>query len=263
MDFSKYIFRASELGKIIGASGKLTDGNKTYLKEIFTSAINGTRKQIQSKYFEKGLFAEQSGIDLLNKVIPTFIDSVKNTERKTNEFITGEIDTEKDSIIYDVKNAWDIYTFDKADLTHEYKLQLKGYLWLWQAKQARLFYCLNNTPEHLLISEEKKILFSGTKLDGTYFTTGEDPEYLEQCEEMRKQHTNDFKPLEERFKIWDVYLEDCDIENMKSGITSAREYLNTLWEKREDQIKYNRSLMSSAFIATHDNETNATIIEKI
>jgi hypothetical protein len=257
MDFSKYIFRASELGKIIGASGKLTDGNKTYLKEIFTSAINGTRKQIQSKYFEKGLFAEKSGINLLNKVIPTFIDSVKNTERKTNEFITGEIDTEKESILYDVKNAWDIYTFDKADLTHEYKLQLKGYLWLWEAQQARLFYCLNNTPEHILSSEARKLFYAGN------YVTEESPEYIEDYHELIKQHTHDFKPLEERFKIWDVYLEDCDIENMKSGITSAREYLNTLWEKREEQIKYNRSLMSSAFIATHDNDTNATIIEKI
>ena len=245
MDFSKYIFRASEVGKLFGASGKLTDTNKTYLKELFTSAINGTRKQIQSKYFEKGLFEEQTGIDLLNKIITTFIDSEKNVERKNNGFITGEMDTEKQDIIYEVKNAWDIYTFDKSSLTHEYKWQVKSYLWLWEAQHGRLFYCLNNTPDHILESEARKLLYAGN------YVSDVSPSYVKDCQELRKQHTHDFKPLEERFKIWDVYLDSSDIQQIQLAVITARLYLQELWENREAHLKANRLLMQdSNYIAT-------------
>ena len=237
MDFLQYTFRAHQLGKIISASGKLTDGNKTYLKELFTGAITGTRKEVSSKYFEKGLFEEESGISLLNNTIYKGKLLTKNKERKNNGWVQGECDVIKDSIVYDIKNAWDVFTFENSALTHEYTWQLKCYMWLWEVTNARLFYCLNNTPEHLLIAEERKLFYAGN------YISMENEEYLSDCEMLRKKHNHDSKPLEERFKIWDVNLTAEDIVTIQVAITKAREYLCDLQLDRASRLEYNRNFL--------------------
>lgn len=259
MDFSTYTFRSHQFGKIVGASGKMTDGNKTYLRELFAGAVNNTRKQVSSKYFEKGLFEEESGITLLNQTLYKGKLVTKNKERRNNGWIQGECDTVKDGIVYDIKNAWDVFTFENADLSHEYKWQLKCYMWLWELEDARLFYCLNNTPDHLFESEARKLFYSGN------YISEESPEYIEAYNELKKHHIHDHKPLEERFKLWDVKLEDGDIEKMQVAITNARIYLNELRAKRQEQINANRVLMGlpSASLATPDNDLQTMIVEKI
>ncbi|MDI6963987.1 hypothetical protein QMN65_26050, partial [Escherichia coli] len=77
---------------------------------VYAGAVNGVRKEVTSKYFEKGLFEEQSGIDLLNDTIYKGQLVVKNKERKNNGFIQGECDVIKDGYVYDIKNAWDVFT---------------------------------------------------------------------------------------------------------------------------------------------------------
>ncbi len=238
MNFDNYIFRASALGNIVSKSGKFTDGNKTYIEETFVGAIHNVRKEISSKYMEKGLFEEESGITLLNQTIYPKSILVKNKERKTNDFITGEADCIKDGIVYDIKNAWDKFTFGKSDLTHNYKWQLVGYMWLWEVQPSRLFYCLNNTPEHILVGEERKLFYSGN------FLTFEDKEYLAKCEELRKRHNYDNMKLYERFKLWDVQLLEGDIETLKKSIVNAREYMSQLWLEHEAQILKNKKLMN-------------------
>lgn len=236
--FDNYKFRCHSLGKIVTPSGKLTETSKTYLRQLFFEEIENTRKQISSKYFEKGLFDEQSGITLLNKTLYKGKLLVKNKERKSNDYIIGECDlVAPDEIVYDVKNAWDIFTFQNAQLTHEYTIQLVGYMWLWDKTKARLFYCLNNTPEHLIIQEEKKLFYSGNYL------TMEDETYINDCIELRKQHNYDNKPLEERFKVFEVNAETLPIDKIISCINAARKFLNELDEERNRMIQVNRELM--------------------
>lgn len=258
MNWNTYKFRCSALGKIVSKSGKLTDTNKTYLNELFIGETYGTRKEISSKYFEKGLFEEESGITLLNKTLFKGKLLVKNKERKSNEYIHGECDFIKDGVVFDIKNAWDLFTFGKASLTWDYQWQLVGYMMLWGVDESALFYCLNNTPEHILMDEEKRMFYSQRK-----WISFEDPEYLEACENLRKKHNYDSMLLEERFKVFRLLNSEDAIEELIESVTNARKYLQNLQNENDNRIKENKSLMSVGFLAHYDSDVNATIIEKV
>lgn len=257
--YDNYEFRCSALGKIISKSGKLTQTNLTYIQECFIGDIHNVRKEIGSKYFEKGVFCEEDGISLLNNTLYKGRLLVKNKERKHNGWIHGEADNiAPDAIVYDIKNAYDRFTFGKADLSHEYEWQLKGYCFLWGLKAARLFYCLNNMPDHLLVDEERKLFYKGGYL------TYESPEYLKACEELRAFHNYDKMELWERFKVWDVNYAEEDEKKIKSAVAEARKVMNDLYDQHLNTISRNKSLMGlepSLMIAHHDPEVTATIIE--
>lgn len=259
MNFDNYEFRCSALGKIMSAKDELTQSNKTYLQELFIGEVYGVRKEITTKYFEKGNLTEQDGLTLLQKTLYPKNLLLKNTERKHNGFIHGETDCiPPDGIVYDIKNAWDLFTFGKAYLTTDYEWQLRGYMWLWNKKNARLFYCINNMPESLLVDEEKKIFYQN------HFISYEDKEYQAMCEEMRAKHNYDKMELWERFKVWNVSHSEEMIEKLKGRIKKCRHYLNELWTEHQDHLLENRALMSpTAMIAEYDAEMNATIINEI
>lgn len=256
MNFDNYKFRCSALGKIVSKSGKFTDGNKTYIEEVFNGEVYNVRKEITSKYFEKGLFEEESGITLLNKTLYQKSIIVKNKERRTNDWIHGEADCIKDGIVYDIKNAWDKFTFAKADLTHDYNYQLIGYMWLWELDKARLFYCLNNTPDHIFESEARKMLYTGN------FISEESPEYIEAYNNLKAKHIHDSMPLEQRFKVWDISRSEEQIEVLKKSITMARNYMNELWNDRQATIQKNRELMGldSQLLTIHDSQLPKTVL---
>ena len=236
-NFNSYIFRCSSLGKIMSAKGELTQSNKTYLGELFTEVMEGRRKEISSKYFEKGNFMEEDGIGMINENIYPNDLIVKNKVRKTNEWISGECDAIHKGIVWDIKNAWDVFTFGKADLTDAYEWQGRGYMWLWSAEIFRLFYCINNMPEHLICEEEKKMFYQHS------FISPEDEEYQNLCLELRAFHNYDSKPVYERFKIWEIRHEAEQIEKLKVKITKCREYLNSLLADQNTRIEYNKKLM--------------------
>lgn len=257
MDFSNYKFRCSALGNIVSKSGKFTDGNKTYIKDVFIGEIYGVRKEAYGKALEKGKYCEEDGITLLNKAIYPNGIVIKNKYRKSNDFIHGEMDAMKDGIVYDIKNAYDLFTFGKADLTHDYKWQLIGYMWLWGATSGRLFWCLNNMPEHLLIQEERSLFY---KNPGKYLTTESD-DYIQDCDELREAHNYSKMQIWDRFKVYDVPFSLDDIENLKKSITQAREYMSELYKEHHKMIEKNKSFHTSVVTAHYDNSLNATIIE--
>lgn len=243
MDFTNYKFRCSALGKLVSKSGKFTDGNKTYVQEVFAGEIHQTRKEVTSKYFEKGLFEEESGITILQNTLYKNQLILKNKERKSNDFIHGEADCIVNGTVYDIKNAWDAFTFENSELTHDYKWQLIGYAWLWNLNNAALFYCLNDTPEHLILDEEKKLFYRCN------YGTFENEDFIKDCEILRQKHTHSHKPLEERFKIWDFKVTDEEKEQLVPAILNARKYLKELQDERNFRIEKNRSLMGKLKIA--------------
>lgn len=259
--FSDYKFRCSGLGGIVSKSGNFTDGNKTYIEEVFIGEIEGVRKEAYGKALEKGKWCEQDGVKMLQDTIYKGSLVVKNKVRRHNDFIRGECDVFKNGIVYDIKNAYDRFSFGKAELSHNYYWQLVGYMWLWEAEQSRLFYCLNNMPDHLLVAEEYSLFY---KNKGKYLTM-ESEDYLKDCEELRKAHNYDNKPVYEKFKVWDVPRLESDIENLKSAIGKARGYMNDLYDEHLAMIENNQRLMGlepSVILAHHDPEVNATIVEK-
>lgn len=238
MDFTKQKFRCSALGKIVSKSGKLTDGVKTYLQEVFISEVYGVTKDVNSKYFEKGKYCEEEGITLLNECLYPNNILVKNKERRSNEYIHGEDDTcFKSEIVWDIKNAYDLFTFGKADLSWDYEWQVKGYAWLRKVKKCGLFYCINNMPEHMLQDEERRIFYSGK-----FFST-EDKEYERLCNEMRARHNYDNMPRWERFKAWEMLFSKEDKERIIESTEIARKYLCELWKVHSEMISENQKRM--------------------
>jgi hypothetical protein len=153
-------FRASSLAEIMtdGKSGGLSVGAKTHIQQLAKEFVYGYDKRITSKYMDKGIQVEDQSIELLNSVL--FTDYKKNTERKENDWITGECDIFTGQMIYDIKSSWSLDTFpvlasQGEDKTYEW--QLRAYMWLWNVDKAAIAYCLVNTPEELVGYENPAI----------------------------------------------------------------------------------------------------------
>src|SRR3546814_17941345 len=80
-------------------------------------------------------------IELYNSVF--FTDHKKNTERRTNDWITGECDIFDGRTIKDIKSAWSLATFPKTPASaHDsgYEWQGRAYMWLWGAEEFELAF---------------------------------------------------------------------------------------------------------------------------
>ena len=151
-------FRCSSLGKLMTeprskSEGVLSVGAKTYIRELAAQEIFGVDFEISSKYLEKGIEVEGDSIDLLNSV--RGLSLMKNAERRSNDFITGECDLfdAEAKRGHDIKSSWSIATFpitvaDCEDRIYEW--QMRGYMALWDADEWEVNYCLVDTPDRLI-----------------------------------------------------------------------------------------------------------------
>ena len=154
-------FRCSSLGKLMTeprskSEGPLSVGAKTYIRELAAQEIFGVEFEISSKQIEKGIEVEGDSIDLLNSV--RGLSLVKNVERRSNDFITGECDLfdAEAKRGHDIKSSWSIATFPitVADCEDKlYEWQMRGYMALWDAEEWEVNYCLVDTPERLIAFE--------------------------------------------------------------------------------------------------------------
>lgn len=156
------IMRASSLGKIMtepkDKNEILSVGAKTYIKDLAKEFVYGFEQKITSKYMDKGLIVEDESIQLYNDVF--FTNYKKNTERKTNEFLTGECDIFTGNEIIDIKSSWDLTTFPcfKDDgINKDYEWQGRAYMMLWDVNKFKLAYCMVDTPEELLKFEQEEL----------------------------------------------------------------------------------------------------------
>lgn len=152
------LFRCSSIGKLMTEpktlkEGPLSVGAKTYIRELAAQEIFGVDFEISSKYLEKGNIVESDSIALLNRV--RGLDLAKNTERRSNEWLTGECDLFDVSRRrgHDLKSPWSVATFpiceaDCADKLYEW--QMRGYMALWDADEWEVNYALVDTPENLI-----------------------------------------------------------------------------------------------------------------
>ena len=149
--------RSSALGKIMTNPRKksetLSATCKTYIKELVKEDLFGYKSTIDSKYLTKGIDMEDTSIDLYNEVHGTLY--LKNTERLSNEFITGECDIKAEDKIIDIKSSWSLETFpaspeDIDAVKTGYEWQLRAYMWLYDKPKAELAYCMVSTPDYLL-----------------------------------------------------------------------------------------------------------------
>lgn len=153
--------RCSAVGKLMTepkskAEGPLSVGAKTAIREIAAQDIFGVDFEIGDKKIEKGHRVEAEAIELVNRVRGTAL--AKNTERLSNDWITGECDVFDAArrVGGDIKAAWSLQTFpisreDIADAQRKlYEWQFRGYMWLWDAEVWHGHYCMVDTPEDLV-----------------------------------------------------------------------------------------------------------------
>lgn len=135
------------------AEGILSVGARTYIRELAQQEIFGVEFEFSSRETEKGIEVEPESITLLNRV--RGLDLTKNTERRSNGYITGECDLfdAERRRGHDVKSPWSLKTFPAWVMDCEdraYEWQMRGYMILWDACEWSVDYAMIDTPERLI-----------------------------------------------------------------------------------------------------------------
>lgn len=238
----KVLFRCSELHNLLTDPksrkvDELSVGTKTYLKEVFIRVKYNRVKEINSKYLDRGNECENDSLDLLSDATNRFL--LKNTERKTNDYVTGEWDTLHGDTVIDVKTSWDIFTFSNSTLDKKYVAQLHGYMWLLGLDKAELAYCLVDTPESTINGLWVKESYKSDTIDlsddrryeiaKNYIYTQDYFEVMKAAY-FPKADTSDFIPISkvERIKTFQIQRDEKLIEKLKTRIELSREHLKTL-----------------------------------
>lgn len=193
--------RASEAGKLMvqprSKSETLSETTKTYLQDWVKENIYGYRKEIKSKYLDKGIIMEDEAI---SKVIE-WLDLpfvLKNEQSFEDEFFTGTPDIVTETEVLDIKCSWDAFSFPLFEdeiPTKDYFYQLQVYMHLTGRKAARLVYVLTNTPETI---------------------TWETP--------------HDYSALDKRYRIktFEIAYDGAVIEVLKAKVEDAKNYIHSL-----------------------------------
>lgn len=228
------------------AKFELSDTAKTFVKELWLWVEKGFRKDIKSKYLEKGIYAEEECISLLTNVDKVFYK--KNKIRKDNGVISGECDVihifksfeelpqwRKDiedgttkfplKVVQDTKASWDPETFMNSSLDKMYEAQGCGYMELFECDEFWLRYCLVDCPVHVYEYELYKFCSNKGILD----TETQENQIL--IQEFREKHFFSDNPnytTEERVKTFVVKKDESVIEKIYDRIPYAIEYYKSL-----------------------------------
>lgn len=154
--------RCSSLGDIMteprtkGAG--LSQTAKSHIEDLAKMYVYNYSGSFSSRETQKGLIVENESINLLNEVL--FTSYTKNTERRSNQWITGECDIDTSRRIHDIKSSWSLKTFpatvnDGQDKGYEW--QVRGYMMLWDRDSAEVDYCLVDTPDELIGYEDESL----------------------------------------------------------------------------------------------------------
>lgn len=211
----------------------LSDTCKRRLAQIYTEETSGRVKDIESMYLEKGLKTEEESITKYS--LRTGLYYKKNKEIINNGFVKGEIDFEdkEKSMVIDTKSSWDIFTFDATvakAINPIYEWQGHCYMWLKNCKRFRLAYCLNNTPQEIVLRLKNRL---------KYTFIGSEEDYEDAIKKIEQLHNYDDLPLERKIRIYDLERDEEKIEMAKSYIPHFRNYLKTITNTKlpEDEIE--------------------------
>ena len=218
------IVRCSSLGKLMteprSKSEVLSQTAKSYIEDLFNELEFGYRKEFSSRYTDKGLEMEDEAIQFASEQFDwEFV--VKNTERFTNNYITGEPDINTDNLLADIKCSWslDTYPMFEVDLKNkDYYWQLQGYMWLTGKAEAELVYCLMNTPLQIVEDEVRRAHWKAGLID----------EDIDLRHEVQTKHNYDNIPSKLRVKRYIVERDEKAIEKIIEKVEIAREYYKML-----------------------------------
>ena len=192
--------RASALGQLMtnarSKSETLSQTAKSYIEDWVKEQIYGVKKQIKSKYIQKGLALEDMAIEFYS-IAKDQSFMIKNLDNFEAEFFTGNPDCMHEGVVYDFKTSWDCYTFplfnQVPDMGYYYQLQV--YMHLTGLKKAKLVYTLQDTPDFLTFEEP----VSYSHVENKY-----------------------------RIKEFDIDYDPADIEAAKEKVLEAREFVKEM-----------------------------------
>lgn len=237
MNFNKTLIRSSSVGYLMTEpvtkadkeAGILSKTAKSHLIEIYIKEKYGRTKDVQTKQMRKGVEVEDDAIALLAQSLGRPLS--KNTERFSNDFITGHPDvldlTEAGLKVWDVKSSYDLFTFlgnipDK--LNSQYYWQLQSYMWLTGATKSCIAYCLINTPFGIIEQEKKSLLYKMNVI------SEESPEYVLEASKLELNMMFDDIDQKERLLLFPIQRNDEDIELIKEKVLKARVFLESIEE---------------------------------
>lgn len=217
-------FRASQIGKLMSnprTKGEtLSQTAKSYIQELALDNLYGIKKEINSRYLDKGLIVEDQSIQLASQVLDLeFV--VKNDEYFENDWIKGTPDVVGSNFILDVKSSWTGSTFPFFETecpNKDYFYQLMSYLWLTGKDTAILAYCLVDTPEDIVLDEIRRTSWQKKELEISEATEND----------VRSQHEFSHIPTERRVKAFLIEKDEQVIESIKEKVEQARVYYNEL-----------------------------------
>jgi hypothetical protein len=193
--------RASSAGKLMTnprSKGEvLSQTTKSHLQEWLKSELYGIRKQIKSKYLDKGNIVESHAIQYASEELG-WLFADKNEEYFEDNYFCGTPDVILDDTIIDIKSSWDCFTFPLFEdeiPNSDYFYQLQVYMHLTGRRKAILCYVLMNTPEGLSYEEPQDY----TSIDSKY-----------------------------RIKTFEVEYNPEIIAGLREKVIEARNYLNKI-----------------------------------
>jgi len=158
------LFRCSSLGHLMtepkSKSETLSETTKNHLVDVWIRHKYNRKELIASKYMEKGTMVEEDAMTLYSRFRKQYY--VKNEKMLTDDFIKGIPDIITEKTVIDLKSSWDIFTFFRTKqkaVEKMYYWQLQGYMSLTGKENARLVYCLVNTPQVLIDDEIHRLQY--------------------------------------------------------------------------------------------------------
>jgi hypothetical protein len=201
----------------------LSATTKTYIKELVLEHKYGIKKEINSRYLDKGNQVEDMAIELAEQALDLgFV--FKNELYFENDHLTGTPDIITDTLIVDVKSSWNGTTFPMFEdelPNKDYYWQLQGYMELTGKHNAIVAYCLVDTPEDIVLDEIRRVAWAKKELEPSEETE----------QDVRSQHEFNHIPKDKRVKAFLVEKDEHAIWQIKERVEQCREYYTELWNK--------------------------------
>ena len=224
MKLPEFKIRASGAGAIMtnprSKSETLSKTCITYLETWVKEQIYNRRKEVTTKYMDKGLICEDNSLDMVAKNMNIAL-LIKNEKHYKDDFMTGTPDAVLKDCVIDVKSSWDAFTFPlfATEIPEKtYYWQLQTYMALTKKKHSKLIYTLLDTPTHLIQNEA----YWYYKKNGYGELTDE------MLAEFTKKMTYQDVPEKYKYKSFDIDRNDADIQLIKDRVIECREYIKTL-----------------------------------
>lgn len=220
----KLMLRLGELDEIKDKD-VLSEAAKTFLTRVY--GWEKWHKWTFSPTDAENYWYTQKGNDVEDKSIEmvAYLDDKpykKNKIRYEDDILTGMPDIIDGNYIIDVKSSWDWETFVaniSKPLTKAYWWQMQGYFSLTGAIRGEVSFCLNSTPEDVIIKEiEKKGLQSR----------------YPSMEWILNKYSYDDIPEDERRIRFIIERNEEAIKKIPAKVQLAREYLFLLQEMHKE-----------------------------